>query len=133
MMPTPATPPGRSAPLYRIKADLFKSLGHATRIQVLEVLAAAEGHAVGVRELLATLDAEPSHLSQHLAVLKHAGVVTSTRAGKLVEYRLSQPLVAELLVVARAFLRSQLSDASEQLAAADELPPLGRTAPAGRA
>ncbi|MGO1975427.1 MAG: ArsR/SmtB family transcription factor [Propionibacteriaceae bacterium] len=124
---------GRSAPLYRIKADLFKSLGHPTRIQVLEVLAAAEDQTVGVRALLATLDAEPSHLSQHLAVLKHAGVVSSTRTGNLVAYRLSQPLVAELLVVARAFLRSQLSDASEQLAAADELPPLGRTAPAGRA
>ena len=132
-MPPSAALPGRSAPLYRIKADLFKSLGHPTRIQVLEVLAAAEDQTVGVRALLATLDAEPSHLSQHLAVLKHAGVVSSTRTGNLVAYRLSQPLVAELLVVARAFLRSQLSDASEQLAAADELPPLGRTAPAGRA
>lgn len=126
MVPHTTVPPGRSAPLYRIKADLFKSLGHPTRIQILEVLAAAERNTVGVRELLATLNAEPSHLSQHLAVLKHAGVVSSTRSGNTVEYRLSKPLVAELLVVARAFLRSQLSDASEHLAAADELPALGR-------
>ncbi|NUU19720.1 helix-turn-helix transcriptional regulator [Cellulomonas humilata] len=113
-----------TAPLYAIKADLFRSLAHPTRIQVLEVLSAAPDHAASVSTLLAATGAEASALSQHLAVLKRSGVVASARTGNAVVYRLSRPLVAELLVVARAFLREILSESGAQLAAADDLPPL---------
>ncbi|MBL0885965.1 ArsR/SmtB family transcription factor [Myceligenerans indicum] len=115
-------------PLYQIKADLFKALGHPTRIQVLEVLAAAPDHTAAVARLAEVTRAEASQLSQHLAVLKRAGVVTATRTGNAVHYRLAEPLVAELLVVARAFLLSTLSagrdGAAQQLAAARDLPAL---------
>lgn len=57
-------------------------------------------------------------------MLRRAGVVTSTRSGNAVEYRLAEPLVAELLVVARAFLLSNLAGASDQLEAARRLPAL---------
>lgn len=113
-----------TAPLYAIKAELFRSLAHPTRIQVLEVLSADEGHSAPVGRLLAATGVEASVLSQHLAVLKKAGVVTSTRTGNTVVYRLSRPLVADLLVVARAFLRETLSASGDHLAAADALPPL---------
>ncbi|MGN6754499.1 MAG: ArsR/SmtB family transcription factor [Intrasporangium sp.] len=113
-----------TAPLYAIKAELFRSLAHPVRIRVLEVLSAATDHAAPVSELLEATDAEASALSQHLTVLKRAGVVTSTRHGNSVVYRLSEPLVAELLVVARAFLMARLSHSSEQLAVADTLPRL---------
>ncbi|MFC8796537.1 ArsR/SmtB family transcription factor [Promicromonospora sp. NPDC057138] len=115
-------------PLYRIKADLFKALAHPLRIQVLEVLAAAPGQAVPVTRLAAITGAEASTLSQHLGVLKNAGVVVSTRSGNAVDYRLAEPVVSELLVVARAFLLSRLSnstaDTAAQLSAARHLPPL---------
>ena len=119
-MPTTAS----TAPLYAIKAELFRSLAHPTRIQVLEVLSADADHAASVSRLLAATGAEASALSQHLAVLKRAGVVASERTGNAVVYRLSRPLVAELLVVARAFLRETLSASGAQLAAADQLPAL---------
>lgn len=113
-----------TGPLYAIKAELFKALAHPVRIQVLEVLSGAPEHAAPVSELLDATGAEASALSQHLTVLKRAGVVTSTRQGNAVVYRLSQPLVAELLVVARAFLTARLAHSAEQLAAAESLPPL---------
>jgi ArsR family transcriptional regulator len=113
-----------TAPLYAIKAELFRSLAHPTRIQVLEVLSADADHSASVTRLLAATGAEASALSQHLAVLKRAGVVTSSRTGNAVVYSLSRPLVAELLVVARAFLRETLSESGAQLAAADDLPEL---------
>lgn len=116
-----------TAPLYAIKAELFKSLAHPVRIQVLEVLSAAADHTAPVSDLLDATGAEASALSQHLTVLKRAGVVTSTRHGNAVVYQLSEPLVAELLVVARAFLTSRLAHSAEQLAAADALPPLTGT------
>jgi ArsR family transcriptional regulator len=118
----PTTP--TTAPLYAIKAELFRSLAHPIRIQVLEVLSSDPDHAAPVSRLLAATGAEASALSQHLAVLKRAGVVTSARTGNTVVYSLSRPLVAELLVVARAFLRETLSASGAQLAATDSLPPL---------
>ncbi len=69
-------------PLYGIKADLFKALAHPARIQVLEVLAAAPGHTAAVPRLLEATGAEPSALSQHLAVLRRAG---DTLGGPIVE------------------------------------------------
>lgn len=115
-------------PLYQIKADLFKALGHPTRIQVLEVLAAAADHTAPVSRLADVTRAEASQLSQHLAVLKRTGVVTSARTGNTVHYRLAEPLVAELLVVARAFLLSALATdrdgATDRLRAARSLPAL---------
>lgn len=113
-----------TAPLYAIKAELFKSLAHPTRIQCLEVLSAAPDHRATVATLLAATGADPSPLSQHLASLKSAGVVTSSREGNAVTYRLTEPLVAELLVVARAVLRARLDRSTAQLAAADDLPDL---------
>ncbi|QAY62959.1 transcriptional regulator [Xylanimonas allomyrinae] len=113
-------------PLYAIKADLFKALAHPARLQVLEVLAADPCLTAPVARLLEVTGAEPSALSQHLAVLKRVGVVESSRTGNLVDYRLTEPLVAELLVVARAFLLTRLADGAtrSQHDAARHLPPL---------
>ena len=116
-----------TAPLYAIKAELFRSLAHPVRIQVLEVLSAAPDHASPVSALLEVTGVEASALSQHLTVLKRAGVVTSTRHRNTVTYQLSEPRVAELLVVARAFLASRLGRSSAQLAVAERLPPLTGT------
>lgn len=118
-MPTRAT-----EPLYRIKADLFKSLAHPTRIQVLEVLAADPDHQAPVGTLLEVTGCEASQLSQHLAVLKRAGVVASIRSGNQVKYQLTAPVVADLLTAARAFLLTRLAGVADQLSAATELPPL---------
>ncbi|GHH78040.1 ArsR/SmtB family transcription factor [Promicromonospora soli] len=114
-------------PLYAIKAELFKALAHPVRIRVLEVIAADPRLAAPVSRLLDVTGAEPSALSQHLAVLKRAGVVDSTRSGNAVVYRLTEPLVADLLVVARAFLLRRLAgkDADDGLLAiAHHLPAL---------
>lgn len=127
-MPVPAR--SRSTePLYRIKADLFKCLAHPARIQVLEVLA-ADGTAVSVARLLHVTGCMSSQLSQHLAVLRRAGLVTSSRSGNAVSYRLAEPLVAELLNVARAFLLAGLARDEAQIDAVRELPPLPGANPA---
>ena len=60
---------GVDRPLYEIKAELFKALGHPARIRILELLADDE---VPVSSLLTDTGMEPSHLSQHLAVLRRA-------------------------------------------------------------
>ena len=59
---------------------------------------------------------ESSHLSQQLAVLRRAGVVLSRKDGSSVIYALRDPAVAELLAVAKRFLRSSLTETRSLLA-----------------
>ena len=109
-------------PLYEIKANLFKGLAHPLRIRVLELLSAAPE--VSVADLLRETDLEPSHLSQHLSVLRRHGLVRSERRGSTVYYRLAFDEVADLLRVARILLTEVLGTSSGQLRAAGTLPSL---------
>lgn len=102
-----------SVPLYQAKAELFRTLGHPVRIRVMELLQQGPRP---VRDLLAEIDVEASNLSQQLAVLRRAGMVTSTREGPTVVYALSTPDVAELLAVARRILGDVLRDRDGLLA-----------------
>lgn len=102
-----------SLPLYQLKAEFFKTLGHPVRIRVLELLSVRE-HAVA--EMLPEVGIEPANLSQHLAVLRRAGLVTTRKEGATVYYALISPHVAELLAVARQILTGVLSGQVELLA-----------------
>ena len=85
-------------PLYEIKANLFKGLAHPLRIRVLEILAGDDE--VPVTRMLEETGLEASHLSQHLAVLRHAKLVDYAQDGTLRCYYLSRPrLVKDLLAL----------------------------------
>lgn len=92
-----------NVPLYQAKAELFRTLGHPVRIRVLELL---QDGPRPVRELLAEIEVESSNLSQQLAVLRRAGLVTSSRDGGAVLYTLATPDVAQLLLYGRRILAS---------------------------
>lgn len=100
-------------PLNEIKANLFKGLAHPVRIRVLELL--AESDQVAVSELVARTGLEPSHLSQHLGVLRRYQLVTSQRRASTVYYRLASHHVADLLQVARELLTETLQTTTRQL------------------
>ena len=103
-------------PLYQRKAEFFRMLGHPVRIRVLELL--GDGP-MPVRDLLADIAIEASSLSQQLAVLRRAGIVTSTRGeGGTVTYALAGPDIADLMRAARSFLTQMLTGQAELL---DEL------------
>ncbi len=95
-----------STPLYQLKAEFFRTLGHPARIRVLELLGQRE-HAVS--ELLPEVGIEPTNLSQQLAVLRRAGLVLTRREGSSVYYSLTNPEIAELLAVARVILTEVIS------------------------
>ena len=96
-----------SEPLYKLKAEFFKTLGHPARIRVLELLA-EQDRSVG--ELLPEVGLESSNLSQQLGVLRRAGVVVTRKEGNTVIYSIASPDIAELLAVARKVLTRVLSD-----------------------
>lgn len=102
-----------STPLYQLKAEFFKTLGHPARIRVLELLSERE-HAVA--EMLPEVGIEPAHLSQQLAVLRRANLVRTRKEGSAVYYSLTSPHVTELLRVARTILSGVLAGQAELLA-----------------
>jgi DNA-binding transcriptional ArsR family regulator len=102
----------RSDPVYVVKAQFFRALGHPVRIRILELLSEGE-RTVG--DLQALLQLDSSGTSQHLAALRQQGVLESRRAGTSVYYRIRDPRVSQLLAVARQILTSALTDSQALL------------------
>lgn len=112
-MPDRALTAALSGPVSEVKAALFKALAHPARLRVLEVLSDGE-HSVS--EMQPLVGIESSHLSQQLGVLRRAGLVTTRKDGASVIYSLADPLLADLLAVAKQLLISSLNQNAGLLA-----------------
>ncbi|NNN11392.1 MAG: winged helix-turn-helix transcriptional regulator [Acidimicrobiaceae bacterium] len=97
----------QATPLYEVKAEFFKALGHPSRIRVLELLSSGQK---SVSELLPLVGINPPHLSQQLAILKRAGLVQTQRDGTSIYYSLAFPELIEVLAVARRVLIDVLAE-----------------------
>lgn len=84
--------------LQSFKAEFFKALAHPTRIRILELLRHGEK---SVGELQQGMASDGSTVSQQLAILRMKNVVDTRKAGNVIYYRLRDPLVSDLLDVAR--------------------------------
>ena len=71
--------------LYRMKAEVFKALGHPIRLKIIERLGDGEKT---VTQLMEATGSEPSNTSRHLSVLKRAGIIRDRKEGLNVYYRL---------------------------------------------
>jgi DNA-binding transcriptional ArsR family regulator len=74
-------------------AAVGRALADPKRLCVLESLAA--GDELSVSDLSATVGCQVPNMSQHLAVLRSAGLVQSRRDGSTVYYRLADVRVLE--------------------------------------
>jgi ArsR family transcriptional regulator len=116
-------------PVYQLKAEFFKTLGHPARIRILEVLREGD-HSVG--ELVPKVGIEPSHLSHQLAVLRRVDVVRSRKVGTTVVYSIVDPRIFQLLAVAREILSGSLQATQELLADLESLSFEGEVIQEGR-
>jgi DNA-binding transcriptional ArsR family regulator len=91
--------------LQTFKARFFRALAHPARIRILEILVRG-GRTV--QELQEALMLEQPIVSQQLAVLRNQGIVTTHKEGLSVRYTLRDPLVGELLDVARRIFGNHL-------------------------
>jgi DNA-binding transcriptional ArsR family regulator len=103
--------------LYRLKAELFRTLGHPVRMHLVAVLGDGER---SVGELQGALGLESSGPSQHLAALRRQGLVDSRREGTTVYYWVKDPRTGQLLELARQILTSRLSESGSLLRGLDE-------------
>jgi rhodanese-related sulfurtransferase len=104
-----------------------KALASGRRIELLDVLANGER---AVEALAGEVGLSVANTSQHLQILRQAGLVTTRREGTSIHYRLAGPEVFELWRTLRTLAGARLA-AVERLAAAylgarDELEPVTR-------
>ena len=99
-------------PIYALKADFFRVLGHPARVRLLQVLRDGE-RSVGA--LQDALELDSSGTSQHLAALRKQGLVVGRREGTSVYYRVKDPRTLELLELAKVIIASTLEENSALL------------------
>ena len=75
-------------------AALLRLLGNERRLMILCQLADGE---LSVGEIQPRVGLSQSALSQHLALLREEGVVTTRRSGQTIYYRLADPAAARLI------------------------------------
>jgi DNA-binding transcriptional ArsR family regulator len=98
--------------LQTFKAAFFKALAHPVRIAILERLVQGDRT---VHELQEALGLEQPVVSQQLAVLRTSNIVAGRKAGVSVRYTVRDPLVGDLLVVARQIFNNQLAGSQHLL------------------
>ncbi|TDA69975.1 MAG: ArsR family transcriptional regulator [Clostridia bacterium] len=90
-----------------MEADFLKALAHPTRLRILEFLRQGERCVCEVTE---ELDLEQANVSQHLAVLKRQGLISSRKDGLRVIYRVNYPEVWNIMETMRGILKRQAHD-----------------------
>ena len=112
-MATTKVPNQRDTEIYERQARICKAFAHPGRLQILDLLGQRE---LGVSELQEALDISKTSLSQHLSVLKSAGVLATRREGKQIYCSLAMPEVKQACQLIRRVLRAQIA-ASHRLVA----------------
>ncbi|MFE9021427.1 ArsR family transcriptional regulator [Streptomyces sp. NPDC007808] len=102
-----------SVPLYQAEAEFSRTLRQAAWTRVLESL---QDGPEPVRGLLAAMEAGPSNLSQHLAILRPSSIVTWVRDGSIALDALAGADVADLPRAARRILTELPAGRMELLA-----------------
>ena len=83
--------------------DAFDALAHPSRLEILDLLRDGEAR---VCHIQAMLDRPQSYISQHLNVLRNAGLVSSRKDGLRVYYQVSDAQLFEVIDGMKSFLQS---------------------------
>ena len=87
--------------LYEMLAEICAAMGHPVRIRIIDQLALKESTC---SDLLKTIDIPKANLSQHMAVLKKAGLVTVRREGLFHHHSLAIPEITDACAMVKQVL-----------------------------
>lgn len=90
--------------IYEMQAEICKTLTNPKRIEILNVLKNEEKT---VSELVAALGVSKANVSQHLAVMRHKGILMTRRVGVNIYYRVTNPKVIEACALMKEVLFEQ--------------------------
>jgi ArsR family transcriptional regulator, virulence genes transcriptional regulator len=96
--------------VYRLQAEVLKTLSNPKRLEIVHLL--SEGPRE-VSRLAEELGISQPNVSQHLALMRAAGVVEAERDGREVRYRLSDPEIICACETMRGVLVRRLARISQ--------------------
>jgi ArsR family transcriptional regulator len=96
--------------IYELQAEISKTLANPLRIALLHVLKDGEKT---VNELVASIGASQSNISQHLALMRQRQIVKTRKQGSTVYYRVSSPKISQACDIIREVLIDQLNQKQE--------------------
>jgi len=96
--------------LYKLHASICHILANPKRLEIIDTLRTRE---MSVTELADVLEISQSNLSQHLALMRQRGILTSRRDGLNVFYSLSNPKITQACDLMRQILLEHLEAGAE--------------------
>ncbi len=96
----------QSRTIYDLQAEICSALANPVRLEILDLLAPGEKSASA---LLDVLEIPKANLSQHLAVLKDAGIIQARREGLFQYFSLAIPKIKDACTLVRAVLLEKMA------------------------
>ena len=96
--------------IYKLHASICHTLANPKRLEIIDKLRTSE---LSVTALAEALEISQANLSQHLAIMRQRGIVTSRREGLNVFYKLSNPKIIQACDLMRQVLLEHLETAAE--------------------
>ena len=93
--------------LYELQSEVCKTLASPKRIEILNALKDGEKT---VSELVEILGVPKANVSQHLAVMRHKGILKSRREGINMYYSVSNLKVIEACILMKEVLVEQMKE-----------------------
>lgn len=105
--------------MYELQAEICSALSSPVRLHILDLLFTGEKTS---SELLEILEIPKANLSQHLSVLKDAGILESRKSGTYQYWNLAIPKIKDACTLVRTVLLEKITqDESKQASLIKEL------------
>ena len=97
--------------LYQMHAEMCKVFSNPTRLEILNLLRDKE---MSVTELIKKTKLSQANISQHLSIMKAGGIVASSRKGKNIHYKLTNPKIIKAFDIIREILAERIKKINER-------------------
>ena len=92
--------------IYELQAEICGALASPVRLQILDLISASEKTSA---DLLQILEIPKANLSQHLAVLKDAGILQSRKEGQFQYLSLAIPKIRDACALVKTVLADKIA------------------------
>lgn len=93
--------------IFSLHAKLLKTISHPKRLEIIHLIRNSQ---MSVTDIYEMLDLPQANVSQHLMVLRQAGVVETKKEGKQILYKIKYPELIEASDLMRKILIDQYKD-----------------------
>lgn len=111
---------GNMEPIFELQAEILKTLANARRLEIVHLLASGP---CSVGRIVEELGVAQPNVSQHLALMRSAGVVQAERDGREIRYRLADPDIIVACGLMRQALQRRLARLAEMSRQGGEFAP----------